>query len=74
MQKLLNKNKQIQHLTPKIYLNAGKCSFKVGDSSPVWSAKTFVFSCTTGQIFLPPHEILVLLMAGSVRGQLDSLC
>lgn len=28
----------------------------------------------TGQIFLPTHEIPVLLLAGSVRGELDSVC
>lgn len=28
----------------------------------------------TGQIFLPPYEIPVLLVAGSVRGELDRVC
>lgn len=29
--------------------------------------------CVTGQVLLPPHEVPVLFMAGSVRGKLDSL-
>lgn len=28
----------------------------------------------TGEVLLPAHEVPVLLVAGSVRGELDSLC
>lgn len=38
------------------------------------SAKSLCCVFPTGQIFLPTYEVPVLFLAGSVRGELDSVC
>lgn len=52
------------------------CRFQGAKDTLTFSAcclKCFSFVWLTGQIFLPPHEVPVLLLAGRVRGQLDCL-